>query len=93
MIGLATLDGTHVYARVVQGGSRDAKQRRLVQHACMALTLSYLGLGCGYSPPPILRVGGGVTPLLIYDAHSGRGFGRGQNMAARNLKPKGKKTL
>ena len=48
---------------------------------------------CGYSPPPILRVGGGVTPLLIYDAHSGRGFGRGQNMAARNLKPKGKKTL
>ena len=48
---------------------------------------------CGYSPPPILRVGGGVTPLLIYDAHSGRGFGRGQNMAATNLKPKGKKTL
>ena len=50
-------------------------------------------VGCGYAPPPILRVGGGVTLLLIYDVHSGREFGRGQNMAARNLKPKGKKTL
>ena len=48
--------------------------------------------GCGFAPPPILRVGGGVTLLLVYDAHSGRGFGRGQNMAAKNLKPKGKKT-
>ena len=47
---------------------------------------------CGYSPPPILRVGGGVTLLLVYYAHLGRGCGRGQNIAVRKLKPKGKKT-
>ena len=54
----------------------------------MVITLVII---CGYAPPPILRVGGGETLLLIYDVHLGRDFGRGQNMAARNLKPKGKK--
>ena len=48
---------------------------------------------CGYAPPPILRVGGGVTLLFVSAQPFGGGFGRDQNMACRNLKPKGKKTL
>ena len=37
-------------------------------------------------------IGGGVTLLFVSAQPFGGGFGRDQNIAGRNLKPKGKKT-
>ena len=48
---------------------------------------------CGYAPLLYYVIGGGVTLLFVSAQPFGGGFGRDQNMACRNLKPKGKKTL